>query len=89
MDVEAGHLVQGVEDEGVLPGEDGQRDGTVAQHEVRLEPRPAEPRVRAGGAGEALEQHGDVEEVAEVQHEELILDGFIGEISKAHCPDKC
>ena len=31
---EAGHLVQGVEDERVLPGEDGHSDGSVAQHEV-------------------------------------------------------
>ena len=85
MDVEAGHLVQGVEDEGVLPGEDGHRDGSVAHHEVRLEPRPAEPRVRGGGADEALEQDGDVEEVTEVQHEELILDSFVGEISEEKC----
>ena len=85
MDVEAGHLVQGVEHEGVLPGEDGQRNWPVAHHEVRLEPRPTESRVRGGGADEALEQDGDVEEVTEVQHEELILDSFVGEISEAYC----
>ena len=31
---EAGHLVKGVEDERVLPGQDGHSDGSVAQHEV-------------------------------------------------------
>ena len=53
----AGHLVQGVEDDRVLPGEDGDGDGAVAHHEVRLEPGGAEARVRVHGAGQGLEQH--------------------------------
>ena len=53
----AGHLVQGVEDDGVLPGEDGDGDGAVAHHEVRLEPGGAEARVRFHGTGQGLEQH--------------------------------
>ena len=50
----AGHLVQGVEDDGVLPGEDGDGDGAVAHHEVGLEPGGAEARVRVHGAGQGL-----------------------------------
>ena len=42
MNVEAGHLVQGVEHDGVLPGQDGDGEGAVAQHKVCLEPRAAE-----------------------------------------------
>ena len=61
VDEEAGHLVQGVEHHGVLPGQDGHGDGAVAQHEVGLEPGAAEPRVRAHAAGEGLQQHGDLQ----------------------------
>ena len=81
MDEEAGHLVQGVEDERVLPGEDGHSDGAVAQHVVRLEPGAAEAAVGAGAAGQALQQHGGVQEITEIQHEEMILDSFVGQIS--------
>ena len=81
MDEEAGHLVQGVEDERVLPGEDGHSDGAVAQHVVRLEPGAAEPAVGAHAAGQTLQQHGGVEEITEVQHEEMVLDSFIGQKS--------
>ena len=81
MDEEAGHLVQGVEDERVLPGEDGHSDGSVAQHEVGLEPGAAEPTVRAGAAGQTLQQHRGVEEITEIQHEEMVLDSFVGQIS--------
>ena len=82
MDEEAGHLVQGVEDERVLPGEDGHSDRAVAQHEVGLEPDAAEPAVGAGAAGQTLQQHGGVQEITEIQHEEMILDSFVGQISK-------
>ena len=82
MDEEAGHLVQGVEDERVLPGEDGHSDGAVAQHEVGLEPDAAEAAVGGGAAGQALQQHGGVQEITEIQHEEMILDSFVGQISK-------
>ena len=34
MNEVAGHLVQRVEDNRVLPGEDGDGDGAVAHHEV-------------------------------------------------------
>ena len=81
MDEEAGHLVQGVEDERVLPGEDGHSDGAVAQHVVGLEPGAAEPAVGAHAAGQTLQQHGGVEEITEVQHEEMVLDSFIGQKS--------
>ena len=54
MNEVAGHLVQGVEDDGVLPGEDGYGDGAVAHHEVRLKPGGAEARVRVHGAGQGL-----------------------------------
>ena len=45
MNKVAGHLVQGMEHDGVLPGEDGDCDGAVAHHEVGLEPGGAEARV--------------------------------------------
>ena len=52
----AGHLVQGVEYDGVLPGEDGDGDGAVAHHKVGLKPGGAEARVRVHGAGQGLKQ---------------------------------
>ena len=45
MDVEAGHLVQGVEHNGVLPGKDGYSNGAVAEHKICFEPGAAEARV--------------------------------------------
>ena len=55
MNVEAGHLVQGVEHDGVLPGQDGDGEGAVAQHKVCLEPRAAESRVRTDPAQQRLQ----------------------------------
>ena len=54
---EAGHLVQGVEHDGVLPGEDGDGDRTVTKHEVRLEPGAADSMVCSGAAGETLQYY--------------------------------
>ena len=60
MDEEAGHLVQGVEHDGVLPGQDGDGDRAVAQHEVGLEPGAADTRVCGHAAGQRLQQHRDL-----------------------------
>ena len=79
MNEEAGHLVQWVEDDRVLPGEDGQGDGSVAHHVVWLEPGTAEPSVRAHTAGQTLQQYRGVEEITEIQHEEMVLDSFVGQ----------
>ena len=78
---EAGHLVQWVEDDRVLPGEDGKGDGSVAHHVVWFEPGTAEPCVRAHTAGKTLQQYWGVEEITEIQHEEMVLDSFVGQKS--------
>ena len=52
MDEEAGHLVQGVEHDGVLPGQDGHGDGAVTQHEVGLEPGAADSAICRHAAGQ-------------------------------------
>ena len=61
VDEEAGHLVQGVEDDGVLPGEDGDGDGAVAEHKVGLEPGAADAGVCRHAAGQGLQQSGYLE----------------------------
>ena len=84
MDVEARHLVEAVEHDAVLPGEDGEGDRAVGQHEVGLEPGCAERGVGAGRAEEGLQQHRDVHKVAEVQHEEMVLTRPFGNVTECN-----
>ena len=56
VDKEACHLVKRMEDNGVLPGEDGNGDGAMAEHEVGFEPGAADARVCRHTTGQGLQQ---------------------------------
>ena len=49
VDVEAGHLVQGVEHDRVLPGQDGDGDGAVGEEEVGLKVEGGKFEIGGGG----------------------------------------
>ena len=67
VDKDGGELVQAVEDQAVLPDQDGHHEDTHAQHVVGLEPD------QAVGEQDGLHQDRHVHEVAEVQHEQVII----------------
>ena len=67
MDKDGGELVQAVEDEAVLPDQDGHHEHTHAQRVVGLEPD------QAVGEQDGLHQDWHVHEVAEVQHEQVVI----------------
>ena len=75
MDVDGGQLVEAVEDEAVLPDHDGVHENSHAEDVVGLVPG------EAGGEEEALDQHRDVHEVTEVQHEEMLIECDVVPIS--------
>ena len=75
MDVDGGQLVKAVEDEAVLPDHDGVHENSHAEDVVGLVPG------QAGGEEEALDQHRDVHEVTEVQHEEMFVQSNIVSVS--------
>ena len=70
---EAGELVQGVKDQGVVPEYDGDAQRPHGQRVIHLEPEQL-VRVEQG-----LDHAGQVDDVAEVQHEEVVLDRLVHE----------
>ena len=98
VDVEAGHLVQAVEHHRVLPGKDCNGNRTVAdgklsnEYQNQEETRPEckvgfEPgRSKTGGwrEEESLRDDRDLHEIAEVEHEEMVVDRSIGRVSQKH-----
>ena len=75
MDVDGGQLVEAVEDEAVLPDHDGVHENSHAEDVVGLVPG------EAGGEEEALDQHGHVHEVTEVQHEQVLIECHVVSVS--------
>ena len=64
-----------MEHEAVLPDKDGHHQDTHAEHIVGFVPG------QAVGEQDGLEQNGDVHEVAEVEHEQVVIGGDILEVS--------
>ena len=60
-------FVEAVEDEAVVPDDDGAHERAHAEDIVGLEPG------QVVGEKKGLCHHGKVQEVAEVQHEQLVL----------------
>ena len=75
VDVDGGQLVEAVEDEAVLPDHDGVHENSHAEDVVGLVPG------ETGGEEEALDQHGHVHEVTEVQHEQVLIECHVVSVS--------
>ena len=67
MNKDGCEFVKTVEDKAVLPDHNGHHEDAHAEDIVGLEPD------QAVGEEENLEQHGDVHEVAKVQHEQMVI----------------
>ena len=65
MEEKGGEFVDAVEDQRVVPEEDGDAEGPKGEGEVGVEPH------QVVGEEEGLRHARDVDQVAEVQHEEL------------------
>ena len=65
MEEEGGEFVDAVEDQRVVPEEDGDAEGAEGEGEVGVEPH------QVVGEEEGLRHARDVDQVAEVEHEEL------------------
>ena len=75
MQEERREFVQTVKDQRVVPHDDGRADGPHGQREVAVKPGQIVPKERG------LDHAGDVEHVAKVQHEEVMLVGLVHEVS--------
>merc|ERR1719226_291790 len=67
VEEKGGEFVNAVEDEGIVPEEDGDAERSEGEREVGVEPG------EVVGEEEGLRHARDVDQVAEVEHEELIL----------------
>ena len=54
----------------------------MTEHKVGL--HPGGPEGRGGGEKDGLEDHREVDEVAEVEHEEVVVDGPVGGVAQGH-----
>ena len=78
VDEDGGQFIEAVEDKAVLPDEDGHHQHAHAEDVVGFVPG------QAVGEQDGLQQHRDIHEVAEVEHEEVIVDCSVGGVSQKH-----